>query len=31
MVHGLKHFAERMSDFKAHYVLVGGVAGDMLS
>ena len=30
MVHGLKHFAERMSDFKEHYVLVGGVAGDML-
>src|SRR3989344_7060752 len=30
MVHGLKHFAEKLSDFKEHYVLVGGVAGDML-
>jgi hypothetical protein len=30
MVHGLKHFAERLSEFKEHYVLVGGVAGDML-
>lgn len=30
MVHGLKHFADRLADFKEHYVLVGGVAGDML-
>ncbi|AGH95982.1 hypothetical protein [Pseudobdellovibrio exovorus] len=30
MVHGLKHFADRLAEFKDHYVLVGGVAGDML-
>ena len=30
MVHGLKHFVDRLADFKEHYVLVGGVAGDML-
>lgn len=30
MVHGLKHFADRLAEFKEHYVLVGGVAGDML-
>lgn len=30
MVHGLNHFAERLSSYKEHYVLVGGVAADLL-
>lgn len=30
MVHGLAHFTERLSSYKDHYVLVGGVAADLL-
>lgn len=30
MVHGLNHFTERLSSYKDHYVLVGGVAADLL-
>lgn len=30
MVHGLTHFATRLSLYKEHYVLVGGVAADLL-
>lgn len=30
MVHGLKHFTESLASFKDHYILVGGVAGDLL-
>ena len=30
MVHGLEHFSKRMIAFKEHYILVGGVAGDLL-
>lgn len=30
MVHGLAHFTERLSTYKDHYVLVGGVAADLL-
>jgi hypothetical protein len=30
MVHGLEHFAKKMFNFKEHYILIGGVAGDLL-
>jgi len=30
MVHGLVHFSSKLNNFKDHYVLIGGVAGDLL-
>lgn len=30
MVHGLEHFSKQMGDYRDHYILVGGVAGDLL-
>lgn len=30
MVHGLIHFSNKLDSYKDHYVLIGGVAGDLL-
>ncbi len=30
MVHGLEHFSKRLAAYRNHYILVGGVAGDLL-
>ncbi|WP_374001162.1 hypothetical protein [Bdellovibrio bacteriovorus] len=30
MVHGLEHFTKRLAAFREHYVIVGGVAGNLL-